>query len=252
MRVVVLDGEGGDALCDRPFLCPARGGIAGVEVVRDEGGARLVQPQEVRDDAPEGVHGFGSLEVSDVLGKEDVAAEPERHRRLHVRAHGEDDRQLLGHEHGQRGISPGAPKDAGRAGRNAHDAVVGVPLDRPVVHEEDVGHSREPRERLVLVDADRLLAQVPARGDERGVDGTQQKVVERRRGEHQPELRLARRDGPGNGLLAEAGQEDDGRLGGLEERRGGGRDLRERPRGGEIPHHEGERLVFACFAGAEP
>ncbi len=153
---------------------------------------------------------------------------------------------------GSGAISPGAPQDAGRAGRDAHDAVVGVSLDRPVVHEEDVGQTGQTRERLELVRADGLLAQVPARGDERDVDGSQQQVVERRGGEHEPELRPPRRDRSGDGRVAEAGQEDDGSLRGLEERRGSGRDLRERPRGSEIPHHEGEGLVLARLAGAEP
>ena len=225
-----------------------------MEVVRDEDGPRLVEPQEVRDDAPEGVHRLGRLEVADVLREEDLAADARAPPRVFrcaptARMTG----SILGHDHGQRGIAPGAPQDAGRAGRNAHDAVVDVPLDRPVVHEEDVGQAGQTRERLALVRADRLLAQVPARRDERerrrprssrwwrGVAGSMSPSSGR------PGA-TARRDG----LFAEAGQQNDGRLRGLEERRGCGRDLRERSRGGEIAHHEGERLVLARLAGAQP
>ena len=223
-----------------------------MQVVSDENGRSVVEPREVGDHARERVHRLRRLEVADVLGEEDLAADAERDGGLHVRAHREDDGKLLGHADGQRREAAGAAQDPRRSRDDPRHAVVHVPLDRPVVNEKEVGHVAEPLEGLALVDADRLLAPVAARGDEREVDLTKQQMVERRRGDHDSELRPSRRDRTGDGLFAGAGQEDDGRLGRFQERRGGRRDLREQSRGGEIFHHEGEGLVFAPLAGAEP
>ena len=64
------------------------------------------------------------------------------------------------------------------------DAVVVPGDDRPVVHEERVGDAGEPPERVLIVDADRLVAHVPARHDERDPRGPHEEVMHRRRGKH--------------------------------------------------------------------
>ena len=50
---------------------------------------------------------------------------------------------------------------------DANDGIVHVPDDGPIVDEEEIGDAAEARHRFAFVDADRFVAQVSARGDDR-------------------------------------------------------------------------------------
>ena len=113
-----------------------------MEVVRDGDGRRVVEPLEVRDDAREGLERLGRLEVADVLGDEDLAPDRERDGGLHVRADAENHGEIRAHVHGQGRPAARAAQEARRPRHEARDAVVDVARDRPVVHEEEVGHLR--------------------------------------------------------------------------------------------------------------
>ncbi len=115
---------------------------------------------------------FARIEIAEVLAHHHLAAERQRDGALELPAE---------REHARRG-RPGEPerqrREAARATEDhraprpdAHHRVVDRPHDRPIVDEEQVGDVAEPRERLVVVDADRLLGEVAARADERARRG---------------------------------------------------------------------------------
>jgi hypothetical protein len=174
-------------------------------------------------------------------------SEAERDDVLQVRADGEDRREPRGHRDGERGEAARAAQELQLVALEPPDAVVGVPLDGAVVDEEEVREAAEALEGLALVDGDRLVREVAARGDERGFGRLEEEVVERRRGQHQPEARRlgghVRGDEDCGRSRIEPRKEEDRRLRRKEPplRRAG--DLAEGAGGGEVLHHEGQRLL---------
>ena len=77
--------------------------------------------------------------------------------------------------------------------QRAHHRVVGARLDRAVVDEEQVGDAAQPRHRVVVAVGDRLVGDVAAGHHQRLAHVGQQQVVQRRVGQHHPEVRRARR-----------------------------------------------------------
>ena len=75
---------------------------------------------------------------------------------------------------------------------DALDAVVVAGDDLAVVDEERVGDVGEPLERLRVLDADRLVAAIAARHDQRAADLAEQQVVERRGWQHRSLPTMAR------------------------------------------------------------
>ena len=95
----------------------------------------------------------------------------------------------------QRRVAAGAAQDQFAVQHHAHDGVVHVPDDGAVVDEEKVGDAAEAFERFVLVGADRLVAQVAARGHDREAERGQQQVMQRGVGEHDAEVGIAGSEG---------------------------------------------------------
>ena len=91
---------------------------------------------------------------------------------LQVRAHRQERRQPVGRAAPAAGRSRG-PGAAGRdpPGHDRGHRIVHVARDGPVVDQEHVGDAAQARQRLGLVDADRLVAQVAAGGDHRESPG---------------------------------------------------------------------------------
>ena len=130
---------------------------------------------------------------------------------------------------------------------SSDDRVLAAAVDRPIVGEDEVGDVAEPSARVVVVDRDRLVGQVPARHHERPADVVQEEVVEWRVGEQEPDPGRARGDGRGErGLVASR------------RARSGARRLRagRAPRGelgeqGGVGGHHCERLLLAALARAQ-
>ena len=97
-------------------------------------------------------------------GEERLAAAGDAERALQLGAGG-DERDGRGDRERQRlrRVAARAAQD----GAAADDRVLAAAVDRPVVGEERVGDRAEPVAGLVVVERDRLVAEVAARHDER-------------------------------------------------------------------------------------
>ena len=62
------------------------------------------------------------------------------------------------------------------------------------MNEKQISDAAETIECLLFVRADRLVGQIPARGDDREAQLAQEDVVERRVREHRAQVRIPRRD----------------------------------------------------------
>ena len=102
----------------------------------------------------------------------------------------------------ERGVAAGAAQDQFAAHHHAHDGVVHVPDDGAVVDEEQIGDAAEAFEGFVLVGADRLVAQVAARGHDGEPERRQEQVMQRGVGEHDAEVGVAGGEGGGTGRSA--------------------------------------------------
>ena len=67
----------------------------------------------------------------------------------------------------------------GRAGEDARHRVVAGRRDVAVVHEEEVGESAQPRERLLVAVRERFVGEVARRHHERDAGRLEQQVVQR-------------------------------------------------------------------------
>ena len=100
---------------------------------------------------------------------------------------------------GRRGKAAAAAQDDAPARRHAHDRVVHAVRDFAVMREDRIGDVHElPFCRRVLVE-DRLTAEVRARHDPE-IAGREEQKVHGRVGEHNAEVRVARRDGGRGGI----------------------------------------------------
>ncbi len=102
---------------------------------------------------------------------------------------GDRQRERAGH------VAARAPDEQRATADGARDRVVGARLDRPVVGEERVGDAGEPFQRVVVAEGDRLVGDVAAGQHERRAHVAEQQVMQRRVGEHHPEVGRARRHG---------------------------------------------------------
>ena len=78
------------------------------------------------------------------------------------------------------GARPGRRSHWRACSEHAHDGVVGADRDRAVVDEQQVGDRAEPAQRLVVVEHDRLAAEVAAGHHQRRGRVVQQQLVQRR------------------------------------------------------------------------
>ncbi len=150
----------------------------------------------------------------------------------------------------QRRIPPGPPDRQRTPVDQPHHRVVARCGDRPVVPEHRIGQRPEKCERPGVVDADRL-AGVVGRGEHERLTRFDQETVERRRGQHHPQHRIARRHR----------RRDRGVVAGLEQHDGPSRrhqqfglvgvDMGQLPSRGQVGHQHRERLVGSMLAGPQ-
>ena len=159
-----------------------------MEVVRDDVELDVEHREVEREVGAEGAVGRLGVEVAEVRREERLAAARDAERALQLGARGDD--RPGGARERQRGGR--VPARAAERERGAHDGVLAAAVDRPVVREEGVGDPAEPRPRLVVVEGDRLVGEVPARQHERAAEVGREQVVERRVREHDAEPRASR------------------------------------------------------------
>ena len=140
VRVVVLDGDAGQAAGQRP----ARRRVVGVEIVRHGRRRHSEKPRQLLDDLLEEPAGLEAVEVADVRRR--GTPRPPRARQTVFLSCGADGQQRRAFE--RQGDSPRATKPRARrtgcglAGDDAHHRVVRAGVDLAVVREEGVGDAR--------------------------------------------------------------------------------------------------------------
>ena len=241
--------------------------ILGVQVADHQARLGLVQLLQVRGDPAEGRIGLPRFQIAYELADEDPRPHCQRHRILQVPAHGEDGRILArlrlryispgfsSHEHRQGRIAAGAPQHQLPAQHDADDRIIYVPDNRAVMDQEEVGDAVEALQRLALIGAERLVAEVPASGHNRKVELAQQQVMQRRVGQHHPEVRIPRGDGHGQWRCVDrelpAAKQDDGCLGRAQQSLFERRDFAELPDRVERREHQREGFLLALLAVAQ-
>ena len=187
VRVVVLDA---DELC---FLLerPLRREVLRVEIVRDELGLDAEHREVEREIGAE-----RACTPARSRGRRGGARGTPRPRRatqnvLLSSAPDGDDRLARYPEAAARRRVPARAADRERG---TNDGVLAAAVDRPVVSEEGVGDPAQPRPRLVVLERDRLVGDIPARQHERTAEVGREQVVERRVREHDAEPRRPGRD----------------------------------------------------------
>ena len=81
-----------------------------------------------------------------MLADEDLAPDAQGHRVLQMRTDGQHGRHGFAEHHGQRRVSARAAQDHLALHHDAHDRVINVARDRPVVDQKEVCQPRQPRE----------------------------------------------------------------------------------------------------------
>ncbi len=105
------------------------------------------------------------------------------------------------HRDGFRHVAARPPDQHRAATDGAGHGVVGPDVDGPVVGEERVGDTAQPVKRVLVAVGDRLVGDVSAGQHQRAADRGEQQVVQRRVGQHDAELPVARRGRRGDGRV---------------------------------------------------
>ena len=183
--------------------------IAGMRVARHGLGRDIVERGQIPADPAEGFVRGGRFQIADVLADEDIVPEAERNGVFQMRAHGQHRIERLGDVNGQGRVTARAAHDLLATEEDANDGIIDVADDGPVVHEEGVGDAVQTLDRFGIVDANRLVGEISAGGDDGKTEFAHEQVMERRGGQHDAEVRIARRD---RGRDPAAAQQDDGRF----------------------------------------
>ena len=216
------------------------------------------------EQALEGLDSLGErAERREVLQVSDVVADPgaftpgEAEGVLELGPAGQQRRRRAAGKRERRGHEAArAPQEGGSCASadldGAHHRIVGARLDRPVVEQEQVGEAGEAFERVAVLVGDRLVGDVAAGQHQCRGDVERQQVVKGRVRQHHAELARPRGDRLGDRGVAPAGGEHDRAR---RCRHQGFRLLAEhhqRPRLRDRGGHQGERLVLAVLAVAQP
>jgi hypothetical protein len=209
--VVVLHADELQAL----LLARPRGReVVRVQVVGHDLRRHGQQAPEVLDRLAERAERLQVLQVADVVAGPGAVAARQADRVLELRAAAKRrSRDAGGQRHRGGDVPAGAAQKQRAASGHPDHGVVRARLDRPVVDEEEVGDAGQSREGVLVAEGDGLVGDVAARHHERQPRVGQQQVVQRRVGQHQPQLGHARRDGRRHRLAAPAKRQHDRPLG---------------------------------------
>ncbi len=161
--------------------------------------------------------GPGALQVADVLAEKNLLADAQRHVFLRCAPTPRMVGSGLWQLHGQRRIAARAAQELRRAVDDPEHAVIGVARDGAVVDEEAVGDGAQALERLPFIGADRFIREIAAGRDDGKAKVGKQQVMQRRVGQHDAHVGIARRHGVGKRRSGAARQQHDGRGGGCQQ-----------------------------------
>jgi hypothetical protein len=195
------------------------------------------------------------FEVAQMLADEHLGAAGEGHGVFQMRAYGEQIRHLSGKCNGQRRIAARPPENHLPAEQDTDNRIVHVTDDRAVVYKKQIGDTLETGQGLMLVRADRFVAEITAGGNERHAGIPEQDVVQRAVRKQDAERWIA-----GGDIIADCrfltisvtGYQDD-RCFRCPQQPFFERGYPAEPAGViQVRDHDGERLLFPVLAFAEP
>ena len=154
----------------------------------------------MRDRLDVGPEGLVVVEIADVMAEERMTSPAHRERRLQLAAQGER-RCAAGDRQGDRSwrIAPRAANRQLDPGDEPRHRVVATEMNRPVVHEEEIGDPRQAFERIAVLVGDRLVGSIAA-GHHQGnaVQLAEEQVVQGGIRQHHAQPGIARRDSRGH------------------------------------------------------
>ena len=159
-------------------------GVVGRQVVRMSIGCQIgrgmfIKPGQAVNCLPESILGCFSFQVTDMLTDECLLPDRRRDGVFEVRPHRQGRGESVRQHYRQGRIAPGAAQQQLPAGHQSHDRIVDMAADWAVVHQEQLGNTLQPPQRVLFIDADRLVGNVAAGGHHRPAQRLQQQVMER-------------------------------------------------------------------------
>src|SRR3990172_1930360 len=171
------------------------GKIIGMQITDHLGGQCVIQFLKILDHRLKRVERLLRLQVADMLADECIAAQTKRNGIFQMSAHGER-RMLFSRDgNGQRGISACPTQDELPPEHDAHDGIIDVSDNRPIVDEKHVGYSVQSLQGLLLLNANRLIREVAACGNDRKTEIPHKDVMQRGVRKHDTEVRVTGCDG---------------------------------------------------------
>ncbi len=137
------------------------------------------------------------FQITDVLTQENLFPNRQRDRVFQMAADGQQrfaDPSARRHLHGQRGITTSTAQHHLSFRNDAHNGIIQLPHDGPIMNEESVRDSFQSFPRVEFIGANRFVAQISARRHHREFQFRQEQVVQRIRWQHDAEIGIARRD----------------------------------------------------------
>src|SRR5450631_1418066 len=132
------------------------------------------------------------LQITNVLAEEGVFPPGQADRVLQLTADGKDRRLLIFQKYRNRNKPPRAPQMANSSFCGAHDGIITAQEDVAVVHQEEIRQGVESLQSLLIVNGDRLFAEVAA-GHDQSAELTliQQQVMQRGVRQKDPEVAVS-------------------------------------------------------------
>ncbi len=222
----------------RPSVLRAYRGrlIIGMQIVDQELRPQVEKSLIMRDRLGVGAEGLVVIEIADVMAEEGMTSPAHRERRLQLATQGQRRPAALDRQRNRSWrIAPRAANRQLNPGDDPRHRVVASQVNRPVMHEEEIGDACQAFERIAILIGDRLVGSIAA-GHHQGnaVQLAQEQVMQGSIGQHHAQPRVSRRDALGHACVGLPSQQHDGPSGREEQRFLRGRDLTDLADRGDI------------------
>ena len=150
-----------------------------MQIVSDDLRLDFVKARQICDGAREGVVRLLCRQIADVLTYEHIPLYAQRDRILEMRSDGENYRLRLTQRDRKWSVASGAAQHHFSSSNHPDDRIVNRPDDWAIVDEKEIGKIRETFQSLVLVDGNRLVAQISAGGHDGKIQFPQEQMMQR-------------------------------------------------------------------------
>ena len=192
---------------------PLTGEVPGMEIVGDDAGLDFKDAFEMVDRLLKEIITLHIFQIADMLAEKRVLALRQANRVLEFSAHCQDGGYVLFEKHGHGNEAAGSPELTNLVADDANYRVIAAAEDGAIVHQKAVGHARQALDGLLVIDCDRLFAQVAASHHQcHKTAFLEQEVMRRRVGQKDSQIPIAWRDSHRDCGGAEFGQKHDRRL----------------------------------------